>query len=124
MPVLSEGNNLGDVLKYEATHFYSRDVLTVPDGQNLVLGAVVGIQTADGKARVLDPAAIDGTEVAAGVIVQDSAPPGADEDVPFIVRHAIVADHALVWPVGITTPETTTAIAQLKAAGILVRKGA
>ncbi len=124
MPVLSEGNNLGDVLKFEATHFYSRDVLTVPDGQNLSLGAVVGIQTVDGKARVLDPAASDGTEVAAGVIVQDSAPSGADEDVPFIVRHAIVTDHALVWPGGITTPEKTTAIAQLKAVGILVRKGA
>ena len=122
MPVLSEGNNLGDVLKYEATQFYSRDVLTVPDGQTLVLGAVVGIQTADGKAQVLDPAAVDGTEVAAGVIVQDSAPSGADEDVPFIVRHAIVADNALVWPGGISAPETTTAIAQLKAAGIIVRK--
>jgi hypothetical protein len=124
MPVLSEGNNLGDVLKYEAVQFYSRDVLTVPDGQTLVLGAVVGIQTADGKARVLDPAAADGTQVAAGIIVQDSAPSGADEDVPFIVRHAIVSDHALVWPGGISAPETTTAIAQLKAAGIIVRKGA
>ena len=123
MPVISEENNLGDVLKYEAPNLYSRDLLTVADGQDLALGAVVSIQTADGKVYVLDPVAADGTEVAIGVMVQAAAPSGADEDAPVIVRHAIVADHALVWPGGITAQQQTDATAQLKAAGILTRQG-
>ena len=124
MPVFTEGNNLGDLLKYEAPHLYSRDLLTVADGQDLAIGAVVGIQTADGKVYVLDPVAADGTEIAVGVMVQAAAPSGADEDVPVIARHAIVSDAALVWPGGITAPQQTDATAQLKAAGILIRKGA
>jgi hypothetical protein len=38
-----------------------------------------------------------------------------------ITRHAVVADHALTWPVGITAPQKAAAIAQLKALGVLVR---
>ena len=37
---------------------------------------------------------------------------------------SILADHALVWPAGITQPEMDTALAELSARGILVRKGA
>ena len=43
MPVITEGINLGDLLKYEAPNLYSRDQVTVAAGQNLVLGTVVGI---------------------------------------------------------------------------------
>jgi hypothetical protein len=40
-----------------------------------------------------------------------------------VARHAIVADHALQWPTGITTAEQQAAVAQLKALGVLVRQG-
>jgi len=43
MPAISETNNLGDLLKYEAPNLYSRDLATVAAGQNLVLGAIVGL---------------------------------------------------------------------------------
>ena len=43
------------------------------------------------------------------------------EDGLLIARHAVVADHALIWPAGIAALEKATAIAQLKAAGVLVR---
>ena len=123
MPVLSEGNTLGDLLKYEAPQLYSRDLLTVADGQDLALGVVIGINSADGKVYVLDPVAADGTETAIGIMIRAAAPVGADEAVPVIVRHAIVADHALIWPAGITDQQKTDALAALKASGILVRKG-
>ena len=70
MPELQRTLNLGDLLKYEASHLYSRDRLTVVAGQTLPLGAVVGIVTATGKVKQLDPAATDGSEVAAGVLLQ------------------------------------------------------
>ena len=71
MPVITEGLNLGDLLKYEAPNLYSRDQVTVAAGQNLVLGTVVGIDAATGKVKQIDPAATDGTEVAVGVLAQE-----------------------------------------------------
>ncbi|MES0875063.1 MULTISPECIES: head decoration protein [Gammaproteobacteria] len=124
MPAITEGLNLGDLLKYEAPNLYSRDQVTVGAGQNLPLGAVVGLVTATGKAKRLDPSATDGSQVAAGVLMQDVDATLIDrEDGLMLARHAIVADHALVWPAAITASEKQAAIAQLKSLGILVRKG-
>ena len=123
MPVITEGLNLGDLLKYEAPNLYSRDQVTVAAGQNLlVLGTVVGIETATAKVKQIDPAATDGTEVAVGVLATSVDASLIDrEDGILIARHAVVADHALTWPAGITPLDKTAAIAQLKAAGVLVR---
>ena len=123
MPVISEGNNLGDLLKYEAPQLYSRDTITVASGQNLTLGTVIGIKTSDGKACILAPAATDGTETAAGVLLQSVNAISADTKGVMVARHALVADIALVWPAGITTNQKATAIAQLKGLGILIRQG-
>ena len=125
MSVLAEPLNLGDLLKYEAPNLYSRDRVTVASGQNLPLGTVVGIVTATGKYKQLDPSAEDGTQVAAGVLLQACDAALIDRDDGLVVaRHAIVAHHALAWPDAITNAEKLTAIAQLKALGVLVRQGA
>ena len=123
MPVINEVLNLGDLLKYEAPNLYSRDQVTVAAGQNLlVLGTVVGIETATAKVKQIDPAATDGTEVAVGVLATSVDASLIDrEDGILIARHAVVADHALTWPAGITPLDKAAAIAQLKAAGVLVR---
>ncbi|UXC36026.1 head decoration protein [Cupriavidus gilardii] len=125
MSVLAEPLNLGDLLKFEAPNLYSRDRVTVAAGQNLPLGAVIGIVTATGKVTRIDPPATDGTQVAAGVLLQACDATLADRDDGLIIaRHAIVADHALAWPEAITNAEKLTAVAQLKALGVLVRQGA
>jgi hypothetical protein len=125
MSAIAEPLNLGDLLKYEAPNLYSRDRVTVASGQNLPLGMVVGIVTATGKFKRIDPSADDGTQVAAGVLLQAIDAAQADRDGGLIAaRHAIVAGHALSWPDAITTAEKLTAIAQLKALGVLVRQGA
>jgi len=125
MPDLVEPLNLGDLLKYEAPNLYSRDRVTVASGQNLPLGTVVGIVTATAKFKQLDPSAEDGTQVAAGVLLQACDATLIDRDDGLVVaRHAIVAHHALAWPDAITTAEKLAAIAQLKALGVLVRQGA
>lgn len=125
MSVLAEPLNLGDLLKFEAPNLYSRDRVTVASGQNLPLGAVIGIVTATGKVTRIDPSSTDGTQVAAGVLLQACDATLADRDDGLIVaRHAIVADHALAWPAAITNAEKLSAVAQLKALGVLVRQGA
>lgn len=122
--VFAESMNLGDLLKYEAPNLYSRDRVTVVSGNNLPLGAVVGMVTATGKVKSLDPSATDGSEVAAGVLMQACDAALAERtDGLMLARHAIVSDHALQWPTGITTGEQQAAIAQLKALGVLVRQG-
>ena len=124
MSVLTNELTLGDLLKYEEENLYSRDQVTVVNGQNLKLGAVIGRVSATQKVKALDPSATDGSEVAAGVVLQSIDASAAEKTNGLIVsRQAIVADHALVWPVAITTEEKTAAIAQLEAIGVLVRQG-
>ena len=123
--VFTEAMNLGDLLKFEAPNLYSRDRVTVAAGQNLPLGTVLGIVTASGKYKQIDPSAEDGSQVAAGVLLQTCDATLADHDNGLVVaRHAIVSDHALQWPDAIAAAEKASAIAQLKALGVLVRQGA
>ena len=124
MAAKTEPNYLGDWLKFEEDNLYSRDQVTVASGQNLKTGTVVGIITATGKASQLAPSANDGSENAAGVLIGDVDASAADTPGVIIARHAICSDKGLVWPSGITGPQKNTALAQLKALGILVREGA
>ena len=124
MPAIHETLNLGDLLKYEASHLYSRDQVTVLAGEVLPLGAVVGQVTATGKVKGMDPSASDGSEVVCGVLIApQDALSGDQTDGLMIARHAIVSDHALTWPIGITDSQKAIALSQLKALGILVRTG-
>ena len=124
MTAITNDLTLGDLLKYEEENLYSRDQVTVLSGQNLKLGAVIGRVSATQKVKALDPSATDGSEVAAGVVLQSIDASAAEKTNGLIVsRQAIVVDHALIWPSAITTEEKTAAIAQLEAIGVLVRQG-
>jgi hypothetical protein len=123
-PSAAEGNYLADVLSYEAPNLFSRDDVTVITGQNLAVGTVVGRITASGKITILAPGASDGSEVAFGVMAAPVDASAADKKGPMVARHAIVKDTGLVWPGGISGPQKTTAIGQLRGLGILVRPAA
>ena len=118
MSCITEQNNLGDLLKYEASNLYSRDQITVAKGQNLKLGMVVG-RDKDDLIKIINPTATDGTQTAIGVITSDV---NATKAV-IITRIAMLADHAVVWPANITEEQKAVAIKQLEARGIIIRKG-
>ncbi len=126
MNTINEAPNLGDLLKYEEDSLrYSREVATVAAGQNLELGAVVARETASGKLKRLDPAATDGTEVAAGILLL--AVDASLIDVAgslLLSRHAVVASSAVVWPSGISAPDQAAATDTLATLGILIRQSA
>ena len=125
MPSVTQPNNLGDLLKYEAPNLYSREQATIAATQVLSLGTVVGRETATAKLKALDLSASDGTENAIGVLGNDIDATLADRpDALLIARHAIVARGAVLWPADITAPQQAAAIAQLAALGILVRDSA
>ena len=71
MAVINETSNLADLIKFEEESlFYSRNSETIASGQNLDLGTIVGRKTADGKIYALNPAATDGTQTAAGILIE------------------------------------------------------
>ncbi len=124
MTAITEGLNLGDLLKYEAPNLYSREQVTVVAGQNLALGAVVGRITASAKFKVFDPAATDGSELPAGILLGACDATLIDrDDALLLARHGMVASNAVVWPAGITVEQKTTALAQMSSLGVLVRQG-
>lgn len=114
--------NLQDLVLYEEDELgrYSRDIVTIASGLWLPLGTVLGRRSADGLCVSLDPAAVDGSQTACGVLLANT---DASADVPAVavVRHAIVKRPALQWPAGITPQQKAAAEAQLQALGVLVR---
>jgi len=125
MPVITESQNLGDLLKYEAPNLYSRESVTIAAGQNLKLGSVLGQASVDGKFHALNPTATDGTEIAVGVLANDADATLIDrDDAILIARHAILAKHALIWPAGISVAQMAAAVTQLQGLGMVVRLSA
>jgi hypothetical protein len=100
--------------------------LTISDGAaDFVVGDNFTIDiSGDNKVVALGLAGVDGSQDPIGIITAAiTAPDGTDAEGVAIIRDAILADHALVWPAGITEPQKTDAIAKLEMAGIIVRKG-
>ena len=123
MPVLHEPTHLGDLLKYEAPNLYSRDEVVVASSQTLALGAVVGRIAATREIVALDPAANDGRETVAGVLIEAVVTAATERRRSVIVaRHAMVFGGALVFPPNLTSEQTAAALAQLAALGVLVRQ--
>ena len=123
MTVAIEPNNLGDLLKFEAPSLYSREEITVAQGQNLTLGTLVGQESETDLIKALNPAATDGTQNALGALIADTDALAANTKAVIVTRDAILADHAVVWPTTITLEQKTAAIKQLEARGVIIRKG-
>jgi hypothetical protein len=123
MAILHEPITLGDLLKYEAPNLYSRDEVVIAPGQTLALGAVVGRVTATHEIVAFDPAASDGRETVAGVLIEAVTTAATERKRSVIVsHHAIVFGGALVLPTSLTSEQTAAALTQLAALGVLVRQ--
>lgn len=122
MSVITQPNDLADLLRFEAESRYSRERVTLAAGHNLSLGTVIATDTATGKISSLDPSDTGSLNQASGVLLNDcDATTDDNPDALVVVRHAIVLRDALIWPAAITAEQKATAIAQLHALGILVR---
>jgi hypothetical protein len=124
MATLNEDTYKGDIVKMEGDQRYSREVVTIGSGANLVAGRVLGRVTATGRFVALAPGASDGSQVAAAVLLEDAAAAAANvDDIVVLVRHAIVESSRLGWG-SLTAPQIVTATGQLASLGIIARKGA
>lgn len=88
-----------------------------------VAGTVLGKVTATGRYKILAPAAVDGTEVAAAILAptEDPTDPVGHVRTSAHVRDCEVNGRKLAWPAGITNPQKAAAEAALATAGVLVR---
>jgi len=107
--------DLNDLVKMEGDLRFSRENLTITDGQTIVVGALL---EASGSNYVVCTTGAS----AAAVALEAAAPSGADGIAVGMVRHGIVAYDAIDWG-ALDAAGKTAAIAALKALGILVRTG-
>lgn len=121
MASTTEGTYLNDFLKWEQENQYSREKVTIASGNTIVKGEVLGIVTASSEYAAFDQGAADGTENAAGIAIDDYDASAAAVEGVAIVRDAIVVENNLTFPSGITAGEQATAMASLKALGIITR---
>ncbi len=123
MPVLIEGKYKSDWFVWEAEHEYSRAIVIVDSG-TYETGTVLGMLSGTGHYVSLDPAASDGSQVAAGILLHDVDASAGETETVIINDQALVVFDELAWPDGITEAEQQTAEAQLEAINIKERKEA
>jgi len=104
---------------------YSLDEVTLTASQGALLaGTVMAKVTATGNYVPYDDdanAGTPGTGIAAGVLCYDTANSGSTQKVVIVARGAIVKQDLLVWEASNDTTEKNAGIAELVAAGIVVR---
>ena len=123
MSVLTQPPTMGDVLKYELNHNFTRETVTLLAGTNYPVGAVLGRITASGKLKLSTAAGTDGAQNAAAVLLYATDAAAADATGIVLVRGpAIVSKAALVFDASVDDAAKIAAKhAQLTALGIIPR---
>jgi hypothetical protein len=131
MAILTESGYVSDWLKGETElpNKYSRDQITLANGGGSAVTYVSGTVLAkngSGQFILLAPGASDGTQNVAGVLGPTSTVPAGSSITAWAVTrgNVIVSDVNITYPAGITTNQKNTAISQLAALGIIVRRSA
>jgi hypothetical protein len=117
MTTFTEGKHAGEFLISEANGTRSRLNVTIASGEDLVAGQVVGKITSGGKYAAYDNGAGDGTEVAAGILLDNVDATDGDVEAVVIVRDAEVNGECLTY---LTGADETAGEADLLALGIVV----
>ena len=123
---MEENNRLGDLLKYEADKNYCREVMTVASGQNLKMGAVVGVKSATDEIKIvsISDEETDGSDSAFGVLLEDVDATSAAKKALVIARDAILASDYVVFPADSTAEQKKKITKDLEKRGIVIRKSA
>lgn len=126
MASMTEENRLCDILvgESEIHNRYSREEINIAPNQDLPVGCVLGRITATGNMTRINLTATNGAQKAAGIAADNyQTGPGGGKGVA-IVRDAVVRKGTLGLPVEATAAQKATALAELKALGIIIRETA
>ena len=111
----------------ESNGYRSRDdvTVTVPADTTYAAGTILGKITSSGKFVRHDAAAVNGSELEAGVLfetITNTTGSGVDSSAVNFARDAEVNGHELTYEAGADAPQIATSDAALKALGIIVRR--
>ena len=81
----------------------------------------ITVAAGSGKLTQFNQDGTDGSEIAAGILIDNVDATSADQPCVFLAREAEINGAELTWPSDIETSEKTAAIAQLAAPGLIVR---
>jgi hypothetical protein len=117
-----DGNVMGDV---EVGATFDDDIkFVIADGSaDFIVGDkfLITVAAGSGKYKILTPAAQDGSQTAAGILLAPVDATSADQACAVVARVAEVNSNELTWPGGISAGDKAAAIAKLAAADVLVR---
>ncbi len=99
----------------------SRDKVVLAADQILIAGTVLGCIADSGKYVLHDPAATDGSQTAAAVLLVGCNTSGADSNALILARLAEVKGALLTFKSSITAPQKATALADLAGKNIIAR---
>lgn len=103
---------------------YSRDTVTIASGNDIVIGQVLGVLTADSSATIYDNSASDGSEVATLIALEKvDASDAAISGVAVSKRVTTLLQEGLVFESGISQSDIDDAIADLDAFGFKIQEG-
>jgi hypothetical protein len=121
MPTETQGARARNFLLGDLGQISYDDVI-VASGNNLEAGTVVGLITASSKIKAYTPGAVDGTQNAYGVLLDNVDATSADQKGVCVTRLAEVQINLLKWGAAVTTdPHKTTAYTALAAKNIIAR---
>ena len=129
MEPIVEGRYASDWLKAESHNSgYSREEIIIASGAGKVLtGTVIGKVTASGKYKPVTVGASDGSQTAAGILLNSVDATSVDAPAVGIIRDAIVVQQGLLYGADVDTAAERLAVQNgLRALNppILVREGA
>ena len=123
MTVLHQPALSGDVLKYEINPNFTRETVTLLEGTNYPVGAVLGRITASGKYKLATSGGSDGAQTASAVLLY-AVDASATDAIGVVVARgpAIVSKAALVFDATVDDgAKIATKHGQLAALGIVPR---
>ena len=118
MTTYIEPNNLADLLLVEVKTGWTKQRVTFAMGPPIRVGLVIA--QVEGKYVPLDVTATDGAELAVGVAGDAVDTANVDAQGMAILRGAVLAKGALLWPSDMTSVLVDAALAQLESRGICV----
>ncbi|MCP1761954.1 MULTISPECIES: head decoration protein [Bradyrhizobium] len=121
MPTFNEGRHPAEFLLSEANGQRSRGNITIGANQTIVPGHVLGQITASGNYIAHDPAAADGSQVAAAIALYGVVTTAATAAISAIVREAEINGKTITTKAGLTAPQLAQIAVDLAGKQILVR---
>ena len=121
MATLMESVHTGEFLVSEGNNSISREQVELAPDLSVLSGTVLGKNTATSIYSPVDPAADDGSQMAAAILYSNTTTDATGGEAVVICRLGEVDQSLLIWPDAITDEQKATAISELASLDIILR---